>query len=96
MCASKLSVAIQMDPVQHIDINADSTFALGLEAQSRGHRLFYYEPHELSMRDGRAYAQMRPLTLRRETGNHSALGSREKIFLEEVDVVLMRQDPPFD
>ncbi|MEP5926049.1 MAG: glutathione synthase, partial [Nitratireductor sp.] len=96
MCASKLSVAIQMDPVQHININADSTFALGLEAQSRGHKLFYYEPHELSMRDGRAYAQMRPLTLRRETGNHSTLGSREKVFLEEVDVVLMRQDPPFD
>ncbi len=96
MRASQLSVAIQMDPIQHININADSTFALGLEAQSRGHKLFYYEPHQLSMRDGRAYAQMRPLTLRREVGNHSTLGSLERVFLEEVDVVLMRQDPPFD
>jgi glutathione synthase len=91
-----LSVAIQMDPIQHININADSTFALGLEAQSRGHSLFYYEPHDLSMRDGRVYARMRPLTLRREVGNHSSLGSLEKIYLEDVDVVLMRQDPPFD
>ncbi len=91
-----LAVAIQMDPVHQININADSTFALGLEAQRRGHTLFYYEPRDLSMRDGRAYARMRPLTLRREAGNHSTLGSLEKTFLENVDVVLMRQDPPFD
>ena len=92
----KLSVAIQMDPIHAININADSTFALGLEAQARGHELFYYEPHELSMRDGRVYAHMRPLTLRREVGNHSTLGSSEKRWLDELDVVLMRQDPPFD
>lgn len=73
-----LSVAIQMDPIHSININADSTFALGLEAQSRGHTLFYYEPKDLSMRDGRVYARMRPLTLRREVGNHSSLGSLEK------------------
>ncbi|WP_339830862.1 glutathione synthase [uncultured Parvibaculum sp.] len=91
-----LAVAIQMDPVHQININADSTFALGLEAQRRGHRLFYYEPKDLSMRDGRAYARMRPMTLRREIGNHSTLGSLERTFLEDLDVVLMRQDPPFD
>jgi len=91
-----LAVAIQMDPVHQININADSTFALGLEAQHRGHRLFYYEPKDLSMRDGRAYARMRPMTLRREVGNHSTLGSLEKTFLADLDVVLMRQDPPFD
>lgn len=96
MSAKNLSVAIQMDPIQHIDIDADSTFALAIEAQSRGHALFYYEPHDLSMRDGRAYARMRPLTLRREAGNHTTLGEPEKVFLEDVDVVLMRQDPPFD
>ncbi|MGX1198080.1 glutathione synthase [Parvibaculum sp. MBR-TMA-1.3b-4.2] len=91
-----LSVAIQMDPIHTININADSTFALGLEAQARGHELFYYEPHELSMRDGRVFAHMRPMTLRREVGNHSTLGSGEKRFLDDIDVVLMRQDPPFD
>ncbi len=91
-----LNVAIQMDPIHAININADSTFALGLEAQARGHRLHYYEPTALSMRDGRAYALGRSLTLRREVGNHSTLGSLEKLELETFDVVLMRQDPPFD
>jgi glutathione synthase len=91
-----LTVAIQMDPIHAININADSTFALGLEAQSRGHTLYYYEPRDLSMRDGRVYAWGRPLTLRREAGNHSTLGSREKLDLARLDVVLMRQDPPFD
>ncbi len=91
-----LKVAIQMDPIHTININADSTFALGLEAQARGHELYYYEPRELSMRDGRVYARGRSMTLRREIGNHSTLGSLEKLELEKFDVVLMRQDPPFD
>ncbi|HMM14075.1 MAG TPA: glutathione synthase [Parvibaculum sp.] len=91
-----LKVAIQMDPIHTININADSTFALGLEAQARGHELYYYEPRELSMRDGRVYAHGRSMTLRREIGNHSTLGSLEKLELEKFDVVLMRQDPPFD
>jgi glutathione synthase len=91
-----LTVAIQMDPIHTININADSTFALGLEAQKRGHSLFYYEPKELSMRDGRVYARGRSLTLRREAGNHSTMGPMEKLDLHAVDVVLMRQDPPFD
>jgi len=91
-----LKVAIQMDPIHAINIGADSTFALALEAQTRGHALFYYEPHQLSMRDGRIYAKTRPLALRREAGNHFTLGDEEKSELADMDVVLMRQDPPFD
>lgn len=92
-----LKVAIQMDPVASINIDGDSTFALGLEAQARGHTLFYYQPQHLSMRDGHVYAQGRPLTLRRAHGNHATLGEETRLNLEDdVDVVLMRQDPPFD
>lgn len=91
-----LKVAIQMDPVQTINIDGDSTFALGLEAQKRGHTLFYYEPKNLSMRDGRVFARGHALTFRRERGNHASLGASETINLGEFDVVLLRQDPPFD
>jgi glutathione synthase len=91
-----LKVAIQMDPVATINIHGDSTFALGLEAQRRGHTLFYYEPKHLSMRDGRVYARGQALTFRRELGNHASLGEQEKLDLGEFDVVLLRQDPPFD
>tara|TARA_R110000868_G_scaffold35321_7_gene126805 strand:- start:9591 stop:10535 length:945 start_codon:yes stop_codon:yes gene_type:complete len=91
-----LKVAIQMDPVETINIHGDSTFALGLEAQKRGHALFYYEPKNLSMRDGRVYARGHALTLRREAGNHASLGAEEVLNLAEFDVVLLRQDPPFD
>jgi len=91
-----LKVAIQMDPVETINIHGDSTFALGLEAQRRGHTLFYYQPKNLSMRDGRVYARGHALTFRREPGNHATLGEAEKLDLGEFDVVLLRQDPPFD
>ena len=91
-----LAVAIQMDPVETIDIDGDSSFVLGLEAQRRGHALFHYLPQDLSLRDGRVYARMRPLQLRREAGNHASLGNAEIVDLATVDVVLMRQDPPFD
>lgn len=91
-----LKVAIQMDPVETINIHGDSTFALGLEAQKRGHTLFYYEPKNLSMRDGRVYARGHALELRREEGNHATLGAEELVNLAEFDVVLLRQDPPFD
>ena len=91
-----LHVALQMDPVHTININGDSTFALGLEAQARGHTLFYYEPKNLSMRDGRVYARGHWLTLRREAGNHFTLGEPEIVNLTDLDVVLLRQDPPFD
>jgi len=91
-----LDVAIQMDPVSAIDINGDSTFAMALEAQTRGHKLSYYEPRHLSMRDGRVYAKAKPITLRREVGNHVDEGEGRIIDLADTDVVLMRQDPPFD
>jgi len=91
-----LAVAIQMDPIETIDIDADSTFALALEAQARGHALFHYLPRHLFFRDGRVYAKARPLAVRRERGNHARLGKTETIDLATLDVVLMRQDPPFD
>ncbi|MFA7431860.1 MAG: glutathione synthase [Rhodospirillaceae bacterium] len=91
-----LDVAIQMDPIETVDINADSTFALALEAQARGHRLWHYLPMHLSFRDGVVTAKARSLSVKREKGAHFTLGAWEDIELANVDVVLMRQDPPFD
>ncbi len=91
-----LAVAIQMDPIATIDIEADSTFALALEAQARGHRLHHYLPQHLSLRAGRVVALMRPLEVRNRAGDHASLGAPETIDLATMDVVLMRQDPPFD
>lgn len=91
-----LSVAIQMDPISDIDIDADSTFALAMEAQIRGHRLHYYMVHDMSLRGGRVIAWCRDLELRREQGQHAILGNPYELDLANVDVVLMRQDPPFD
>ncbi|MCU0986510.1 MAG: glutathione synthase, partial [Acetobacteraceae bacterium] len=94
--ASSLAVAIQMDPIESINIDADSTFVLGLEAQSRGHRLWHYLPRHLALSAGRVLARARALTLRREHGNHFTFGPWEEIDVGTMDVVLMRQDPPFD
>ena len=91
-----LKVAIQMDPIGPIDIDADSTFHIGLEAQKRGHQLFYYTPDRLSWREGRVLARGWPLTLRREKGNHYTLGAETEVDLADWDVVWLRQDPPFD
>lgn len=91
-----LAVAIQMDPIETIDINADSTFALALEGQRRGHALFHYLPQHLALRNGRVYAWARPLRVYREKGRHALLGEGGTIDLATMDVVLMRQDPPFD
>ena len=91
-----LAVAIQMDPMDAIDIEADSTFALALEGQRRGHGLYHYLPQALTFRDGRVVARAQALEVRREAGNHFSLGVAEVIDLAGVDVVLMRQDPPFD
>jgi glutathione synthase len=91
-----LAVAIQMDPIESIDIQGDSSFVLALEAQRRGHGLFHYLPSRLSLKDGRVYARMQPLEVRREKGNHFSLGAPQTIDLATADVVLMRQDPPFD
>ena len=91
-----LAVAIQMDSIESIDIEGDSTFVLALEAQRRGHALYYYLPRALTMEDSRIYAQAQPLQVRRETGNHFTLGESARLDLATMDVVLMRQDPPFD
>ena len=91
-----LAVAVQMDPIDTIDINADSTFALALEAQVRGHTLFHYLPAALTFRDGRVFAKGRPLEVFRRHGNHHRFGDFRELDLAHLDVVLMRQDPPFD
>lgn len=91
-----LKVAIQMDPIGPIDIDADSTFRIALEAQARGHQLFYYTPDRLFYREGRVFARGWPLQVRREKGNHYTLGEETEIDLAHWDVVWLRQDPPFD
>jgi glutathione synthase len=91
-----LNIAIQMDPIERIDITGDSTFALALEAQARGHTLFYYGPRDLTFRDGTISARARPLTVRNVRGDHFTLGPVSVEDLRRFDVVLMRQDPPFD
>lgn len=91
-----LSVAIQMDPIGVVDIDADSTFRLAEEAQARGHRLFYYHVGDLAWNEGRVEAFGWPLEVRRERGDHFTLGERERRDLAGEDVVLLRQDPPFD
>jgi glutathione synthase len=91
-----LAVAIQMDPIDDIDIEGDSSFVLALEARKRGHTLYHYLPKHMSLHDGHVTARARPLDVRRELGNHATLGAEEVIDLAEMDVVLMRQDPPFD
>ncbi|MFM2277811.1 MAG: glutathione synthetase [Pseudomonadota bacterium] len=90
------NVAIQMDHVSTINITGDSTFAMGLEAQARGYRLFHYTPNQLSMRDGEIYAQAEVMELRDVKGDHFTLAPAERINLADMDVVLLRQDPPFD
>lgn len=92
-----LSVAVQMDDIFTIDIAGDSTFAMMLEAHSRGHQLFYYRPDSLAMRDGKVFATVQPVTkLQDVKGDHAALGPLERHPVTDFDVVLMRQDPPFD
>jgi glutathione synthase len=91
-----LTVAIQMDHVSGIDISGDSTFVLALEAQRRGYELLHYVPGRLAMLNGRIVADAEPMEVRREKGNHFTLGEARRIDLSDVDVVLMRQDPPFD
>jgi len=91
-----LKVALQMDPIGSINIDADSTFRIAVEAQERGHRLFYYTPDRLSFREGRVMARGWPVELRREWGNHVTFGDEVEVDLADWDVVWLRQDPPFD
>ena len=91
-----LAVAIQMDPIAGVDIEADSTFRLAEAAQARGHRLFYYHPEDLVWREGRVLATGWDLAVRRRRGDHFETGARRTVDLRDWDVVLLRQDPPFD
>lgn len=101
-----LKVAVQMDPLESIGIDGDSTFALMLEAQARGHKLWHYEVRHMALREGvaregakreeRLMARARSVTMRRERGNHFTADAPVWLDLGTMDVVLMRQDPPFD
>ncbi len=92
-----LRVAVQMDPLDSINIEGDSTFAIMLGAQARGHRLWHYAPEDLSWAEGRLWTMGRPVTVQRVEGGHFTFGEPEILDLgRDADVVLMRQDPPFD
>jgi glutathione synthase len=91
-----LNVAVQMDPIERINVRGDSTFALLLEAQRRGHTLGYYTPDRLMQRDSKVSAAVRPLQVRDNPGDHFTLGEPRLTDLATFDVVLLRQDPPFD
>ncbi len=91
-----LKVAFQMDPIQSVNIDADSSFRLAEEAQARGHSLFFYTPNHLAFEEGRVTARGHDMVVRRERGNHVTLGERRHVGLDEFDVVWLRQDPPFD
>jgi glutathione synthase len=91
-----LAVAFQMDPIGAIDINGDSSFRLAEEAQARGHTLFYYTPDQLSYQEGRVMARGQDLAVRREVGNHFDVGDMREQDLADLDVIWLRQDPPFD
>jgi glutathione synthase len=92
----KLNVAVQMDPIARINIRGDSTFALLLEAQARQHALAYYPPDRLAQRDGIVFATVQPVVVRDTEGDHVTLGQPKRVELASFDVILMRQDPPFD
>src|SRR5690348_15838382 len=92
----KLNVVVQMDPIARINIRGDSTFALLLEAQKRGHGLSYYTRDKLSLVGGELFAPVQLLTVRDEPGDHFTLGEPRREPLTAFDDVLLRQDPPFD
>jgi len=91
-----LKIAVQMDPIERINIRGDSTFAMLLEAQQRGHAIAYYTPDRLALAGARVFATVQPLKVRDEPGDHFTLGEPRRVELAEFDVVLLRQDPPFD
>ena len=91
-----LKVAVQMDPIERINIRGDSTFALLLEAQKRGHNLFYYTPDRLAQIGNELFAAVQPLQVRDRQGDHFTLGEPARSTLAAFDVILLRQDPPFD
>ena len=91
-----LKVAVQMDPIERINVRGDSTFALLLEAQARGHAIAYYTPDRMAMTSAGVFATVQPLTVRDTPGDHFTLGEAKRTALTEFEVVLLRQDPPFD
>ena len=91
-----LDIAVQMDPIERINIAGDSTFALMLEAQARGHSLSVYTPERLSLAGGAVVAPVRPVEIRDVAGDHVTAGAERRAELSDFDVVLLRQDPPFD
>src|SRR5579864_527858 len=91
-----LKIAVQMDPILRINIKGDSTFALLLEAQKRGHQLSYYTPDRLALLDGKVLASVESLSVRDVAGDHFTLSKPRRVELTEFDVVLLRQYPPFD
>jgi glutathione synthase len=92
----KLKTAVQMDPIDRINIRGDSTFALLLEAQKRGHAISYYTPDRLALLDGKAFATVQTLEVRDKAGDHFTVGQAKRVALSDFDVILLRQDPPFD
>ena len=91
-----MKIAFQMDPIDAVDINADSSFRLAEEAQKRGHSLFYYLPDQLAYQEGRVTARGHDLEVRRVQGEHAILGDMREVDLADFDVIWLRQDPPFD
>ena len=91
-----MKIAVQMDPLHGIDITGDSTFALMLEAQQRGHQLWHYEVRHMWLDGASLKARVQPVTVKNEPGAHYTFGPEKTVHLQEMDVVLMRQDPPFD
>jgi glutathione synthase len=91
-----LNVAVQMDPIERINVRGDSTFALLLEAQKRGHGLSYYTPDKVSLLGDEVVAPVQIVTVRDEPGSHFTLGEPRRENLAAFDVILLRQDPPFD
>ena len=91
-----MKIAFQMDPIEDVDINADSTFRLAEEAQSRGHDLYVFTPDDLTFNRGKVAAKVRSINLKRKIGDHVNFGAVERLELSEFDVIWLRQDPPFD
>ena len=91
-----MKIAFQMDPIEYVDINADSTFRLAEEAQNRGHDLYVYTPNDLTFNRGKVAAKVRSISLKRKIGDHVSFGAVELLDLSEFDVIWLRQDPPFD
>ena len=91
-----MKIAFQMDPIEYVDINADSTFRLAEEAQNRGHDLYVYTPNDLTFNRGKVAAKARSINLKRKIGDHVNFGAVELLELSEFDGIWLRQDPPFD